>query len=95
MVKVAGGQLARRTAIGPNHKHVLESGLEVTGTIGAIAVAQRPDGDLLDVRVWCLMLAVQSVPYAAAGLVSLVSATPWLSGRWIGEMRRMLIRDSA
>ena len=49
------------------------------------------DGGLLDVRVWALMLTVQSIPYAAAVLVSLISAIPRLPGRLIGAMNRLPI----
>ena len=39
--------------------------------LAAYAVQQRIDDGLLDdVRVWALMLTVQSIPYAAAVLVS-------------------------
>ncbi len=55
-------------------------------TLGAYAVLMRIDGELLDVRVWSLMLLVQGVPYAAAVLVSLLSAMPRLPGRLIGRM---------
>lgn len=57
--------------------------------LSAYAVQQRIDGSLLDVRVWALMLTVQSVPYAAAVLVSLISAIPRLPGRLIGAMNRL------
>ena len=42
---------------------------------------------MLDVRVWSLMLLMQGIPYAAAGLVSLISAAPRLPGWLIGPMR--------
>ena len=57
--------------------------------LAAYAVQQRIDGSLHDVRVWALMLTVQSVPYAAAVLVSLISAIPRLPGRLIGAMNRL------
>ena len=57
--------------------------------LAAYAVQQRIDGGLLDVRVWALMLTVQSIPYAAAVLVSLISAIPRLPGRLIGAMNRL------
>jgi exo-beta-1,3-glucanase (GH17 family)/cellulose synthase/poly-beta-1,6-N-acetylglucosamine synthase-like glycosyltransferase len=43
---------------------------------GAVTVLWRQDGALLDVRLWATMLMVQAVPYAAAGLVSMISAAP-------------------
>ncbi len=51
--------------------------------LGAVAVLWRQDGALLDVRLWAAMLMVQAVPYAAAGLVSMISAAPRLSGRLV------------
>ena len=55
--------------------------------LAAYAVLQRPDGVMLDIRVWALVLSVQSVPYAASVLVSLISGMPWLSARLVGKMR--------
>lgn len=57
--------------------------------LAAFAVQQRFDGDMLDVRIWALMLAVQAVPYAAAVIVSFVSAAPRLPSRLVGGMRQM------
>jgi len=57
--------------------------------LAAYAVLQREDGMMLDVRIWALMLTMQSVPYAAAGLVSLISAAPRLPSRLVGAMRRL------
>ncbi len=42
--------------------------------LGALALLGREDGDLFDVRLWAVMLAIQAVPYAAAGLMSWISA---------------------
>jgi exo-beta-1,3-glucanase (GH17 family)/cellulose synthase/poly-beta-1,6-N-acetylglucosamine synthase-like glycosyltransferase len=58
----------------------------------ALAVAHIPqvDGDLTglvgspDLTVWVAVLLIQSIPYAAAVLVSIVSCVG-LPGRWIGE----------
>jgi len=55
--------------------------------LSAYAVLSRPDGTMLDIRVWSLVLIVQSVPYAAAVLVSLISGIPKLSARLVGKMR--------
>jgi hypothetical protein len=60
--------------------------------LAAYAVSQIPrlDGDLPglvgspDLTVWVTVLVVQSIPYLAAVLVSIVSALE-LSGAWIGE----------
>lgn len=56
--------------------------------VGATAVLWREDGDLLDVRLWAAMLVIQGVPYAASGLLSIVSAAPRLSGRLVGAVSR-------
>ncbi len=45
--------------------------------------------DMLDIKIWALMLMVQSIPYAAAGLMSLISALPRLPARLVGEMGEM------
>jgi exo-beta-1,3-glucanase (GH17 family)/cellulose synthase/poly-beta-1,6-N-acetylglucosamine synthase-like glycosyltransferase len=58
--------------------------------LAAYAVTGRDDGDLFDVRIWALMLLVQAVPYAAAGLLSLVSALPRLPGSLLGGMHRLV-----
>jgi len=55
--------------------------------LSAWAVLQRPDGAMLDIRVWSLVLAVQGIPYAAAVLVSLISGLPRLPAKPIGPMR--------
>ena len=57
--------------------------------LGAYAVLLRNDAMMLDVRIWSVMLAMQSIPYAAAGLVSLISAAPRLPGRLVGSMRHL------
>ena len=58
----------------------------------ALAVSRIPsfDGDLPglvgspDLSVWLAVLLIQSIPYAAAVFVSLVSALD-LPGAWLGE----------
>ena len=57
--------------------------------LAAWAVLLREDGELLDVRVWSLLLLIQGIPYAAAGLVSLISAAPRLPGGLVGPMRHL------
>ena len=57
--------------------------------LASAAVLMREDNMMLDVRVWALMLLVQAVPYAAAGLVSLISAAPRLPGWLIGGMGQL------
>jgi exo-beta-1,3-glucanase (GH17 family)/cellulose synthase/poly-beta-1,6-N-acetylglucosamine synthase-like glycosyltransferase len=57
--------------------------------LGAFAVLQRPDAFMIDVRVWAAVLLVQAVPYAAAMLVSLISALPRLPARLVGPLAEM------
>ncbi len=57
--------------------------------LGTFAVLQRPDAFMIDVRVWAAVLLVQSLPYAAAVLVSLISALPRLSARLVGPLAEM------
>ena len=45
--------------------------------------------ETLDLLMWAVMLLLQSVPYAAALIVSIVSALPRLPARWIGETGSM------
>lgn len=42
-----------------------------------------------DLGVWVAVLLIQSVPYCAAVLVSLVSALPKLPALWIGRAEDM------
>jgi exo-beta-1,3-glucanase (GH17 family)/cellulose synthase/poly-beta-1,6-N-acetylglucosamine synthase-like glycosyltransferase len=46
----------------------------------------RDDSALLDTRVWMAVLIVQSIPYAAAVMVSIISGLPSLPARMIGEL---------
>ncbi|MGQ9659868.1 MAG: glycosyltransferase [Thermochromatium sp.] len=55
----------------------------------AIAVMQREDAFMLDVRIWAAVLAVQSIPYLAAVLVSLTSAWTQLPAALVGPMSDM------
>ena len=45
--------------------------------------------DALDLLMWTIMLLLQAVPYAAAVLVSIISALPRLPAGWIGETGSM------
>ncbi len=45
--------------------------------------------ETLDLLMWAVMLLLQSVPYAAALIVSIISAFPRLPARWIGETGSM------
>ncbi|MFM1892698.1 MAG: hypothetical protein RLZ44_1775, partial [Pseudomonadota bacterium] len=60
--------------------------------LAATAVLWRPDGDMLDVQVWSLVLAVQCIPYAAAVLVALISGLPRLPASLVGPMGRLAQR---
>lgn len=62
--------------------------------LGAYAVLQRPDGEMIDIRVWALMMVIQSIPYAAAALMSLISAAPKLPGWLVGSMRTLSHQSS-
>ena len=54
---------------------------------GAFAIVTIPsEGAEIDTRMWAIMLLVQSIPYAAAVVMSLVSALPRLPARLIGSM---------
>ncbi len=53
------------------------------------AITLRDDAGLLDTRLWMGVLIIQSIPYIAAILVSMISAFPGLSGRWVGEVPRI------
>lgn len=66
--------------------------------LGAIGVLLRPDGDMLDNRIWALVLGVQGIPYAAALLVAFISAIPRLPAGIVGPMGNMsdaVSRDTA
>ena len=63
--------------------------------LGSVAVLLREDGALLDVRLWAVMLVVQAVPYAAALLVSIISATPTRSKRLVVRVQGSLTQPSA
>ncbi|MFP5505188.1 MAG: glycosyltransferase [Gammaproteobacteria bacterium] len=45
--------------------------------------------ETLDLLMWAVMLLLQSVPYAAALIVSVISALPRLPATWIGETGSM------
>jgi len=57
--------------------------------LAGVGVLLRDDGYMLDVRVWALVLFVQSVPYLAALLVSSISALPSLPASLVGPMAEM------
>ncbi len=57
--------------------------------LAATVVLMRFDGDMLDVQLWALVLVIQSITYAAAVVVSLISGMPWLSAKLVGTMGEM------
>ena len=57
--------------------------------LAAFAVMQREDNYMPDVKVWAAVLLVQSVPYFASLLMSLISAMPRLPARLIGPLQEM------
>ena len=84
---------ARRHALGEAFAAAREEAVLMLGLwFAAWAVSRIPtfDGDLPglvgspDLSVWVAVLLIQSIPYAAAVIVSLVSALD-LPGSWIGE----------
>jgi len=84
---------ARKHALGEALAAAREEAFLMTGLwFAAFAVSQIPnlDGDLPglvggpDLSVWVAVLLIQSLPYAATVVVSLVSALA-LPGGWIGE----------
>jgi hypothetical protein len=54
--------------------------------LAAGLVLMRDDGYMLDVRVWAAVLLVQSIPYLATVLVSLISAWRGLPAGLVGTM---------
>jgi hypothetical protein len=61
--------------------------------LSVIGVLSRPDGDMLDVQVWALVLGIQCIPYAAALLASLISGLPRLPARLVGVMGTLAERS--
>ena len=55
-------------------------------SLAALGVLLRPDGGMLDNRIWALVLGVQGIPYLAALLVAFISALPNLSAGLVGTM---------
>ncbi|MBV5317103.1 MAG: glycosyltransferase [Desulfobulbaceae bacterium] len=54
--------------------------------LAIIGVLMREDGDMLDVRIWTLVLAIQAIPYSAAVIISLISGLPKLPAKLVGVM---------
>jgi exo-beta-1,3-glucanase (GH17 family)/cellulose synthase/poly-beta-1,6-N-acetylglucosamine synthase-like glycosyltransferase len=57
--------------------------------LAAFSIIDAFGTETLDLLMWSVMLLLQSVPYVAAVLVSLISAAPTLPARWIGETGSM------
>jgi exo-beta-1,3-glucanase (GH17 family)/cellulose synthase/poly-beta-1,6-N-acetylglucosamine synthase-like glycosyltransferase len=57
--------------------------------LAAFSIITTFGTETLDLLMWSVMLLLQSVPYAAAVIVSIVSAMPNLSASWIGETGSM------
>jgi cellulose synthase/poly-beta-1,6-N-acetylglucosamine synthase-like glycosyltransferase len=55
-------------------------------SMAAFGVLLREDGNMLDIRIWALVLTIQAIPYAASVLVSLISGLPRLPAKLIGTM---------
>jgi hypothetical protein len=56
---------------------------------------QREDAYMIDVQVWAAVLLVQSVPYFASLVMSLISAMPRLPASLIGPLAEMQDGPSA
>jgi len=57
--------------------------------LGSVLVTQRYDAYQLDVHVWVAVLLVQSIPYLASVVVSLISAWQKLPASLVGAMPAM------
>jgi exo-beta-1,3-glucanase (GH17 family)/cellulose synthase/poly-beta-1,6-N-acetylglucosamine synthase-like glycosyltransferase len=57
--------------------------------LGAMLVTLRYDAYQLDLKIWVAVLLVQSIPYFASVLVSLISAMQWLPASLVGVMPAM------
>ena len=77
-------------------KHTVEAYLDIETTglmygsseitvVGIYLV--REDSDMIDVRIWTLVLLVQGIPYLAAVLVALIGSQPKLPARLVGAMK--------
>ncbi len=64
---------------------VREEGLFLLALLlGSITIHYRTDGDMLDTRVWSLVLTVQSIAYGAAVLMAIISTMPDLRKNQVG-----------
>jgi hypothetical protein len=78
-------KLASRSALLESLLHSREELLLMSALwLGAYGVMAIQGGDMPDVTLWAVMLLVQSTPYAAAVLMSLIGALPQLPARLVG-----------
>jgi cellulose synthase/poly-beta-1,6-N-acetylglucosamine synthase-like glycosyltransferase len=83
-------KMARHSAFLQAFHHAREEFLIMVALwLGAWAVWQVHGHELLDINVWVTMLLVQSIPYSAAVLMSLISALPRLPASLIGSLQRL------
>ena len=61
--------------------------------LAAYSIITELGTETLDLLMWSIMLLLQAVPYAAALLVSIVSAFPRLPARFIGASLRRAAAD--
>ena len=54
--------------------------------LAIVGVLLRKDGDMLDIRIWTLVLGIQAIPYTASVVVSLISGLPKLPAKLVGVM---------
>lgn len=80
------------------HKHALRTALSAVREealicfalwLAAFAIIEAFGTETLDLLMWSIMLLLQSVPYAASVIVSIISALPALPAGWIGETGSM------
>jgi exo-beta-1,3-glucanase (GH17 family)/cellulose synthase/poly-beta-1,6-N-acetylglucosamine synthase-like glycosyltransferase len=80
------------------HKHALLTALNAAREealmcfalcLAAFAIITSFGTETLDLLMWSIMLLLQSVPYAAAVIVSIISAASTLPASWIGETGSM------
>ncbi len=57
--------------------------------LGALLVTLRYDAYQLDLKIWVAVLLVQSIPYFASVVVSMISAMQWLPASLVGVMPAM------
>jgi exo-beta-1,3-glucanase (GH17 family)/cellulose synthase/poly-beta-1,6-N-acetylglucosamine synthase-like glycosyltransferase len=80
------------------HKHAMFTALSAVREealicsalwLAAFAIIEAFGTETLDLLMWSIMLLLQSVPYAASVIVSIISALPVLPAGWIGETGSM------